>query len=363
MSNYNLIGICGRKRHGKDTLGDYLVQHYGYTKIGFADALKEACRCIFGFNDDQLYGDLKEVNDEFWGASPRKVLQYIGTDLFRFKIAEILPQVNDEIWIKVVENKILQNPDKKYVITDVRFENELAFIKRLNGLSIKVQRSTLKATDDHISESFIDQLLTDCVIKNNGTLEQLYEKLNNILKFNDAYKKYNKYTKISDFYNIDTLTNNTLYVLDIDDTLMVYEGIDKNWWKNKIAELGENEELALQEWIMHIHTCEPKHTHADSFNAFIENTKGSNIICLTARNEALKTITEEHLSQIGIEGIPIYYSHGSTKGLVLKDIVASTFPDITNIVFIDDNKNNILSVNKEFDDNEGISVKCYYYKG
>ena len=119
MATFNLIGICGRKRHGKDTLGDYLVDNYGYTKIGFADALKEACRCIFGFNDDQLYGDLKEVDDEFWGASPRKVLQYIGTDLFRLKIAEILPQVNDEIWIKVVENKILQNPDKKYVITDV----------------------------------------------------------------------------------------------------------------------------------------------------------------------------------------------------------------------------------------------------
>ena len=38
MINLNIIGITGRKRHGKDTLGDYLVSNYGYTKIGFADA-------------------------------------------------------------------------------------------------------------------------------------------------------------------------------------------------------------------------------------------------------------------------------------------------------------------------------------
>ena len=130
MVNTNIIGITGRKRHGKDTLGDYLVKHHGYIKIGFADALKEACRHIFGFNDDQLYGDLKEVDDEFWKTSPRKVLQYVGTDLFRDQIANIMPEVKSDIWIKVVENKILQNPDKRYVITDVRFENELEFLKK-----------------------------------------------------------------------------------------------------------------------------------------------------------------------------------------------------------------------------------------
>jgi hypothetical protein len=181
MINLNIIGITGRKRHGKDTLGDYLVSNYGYTKIGFADALKEGCRHIFGFNDDQLYGNSKEIDDDFWKASPRKVLQYVGTDLFRDQLSKILPEVKDDIWVKVVEKTILQNPDKKYVITDVRFNNELEFIKKYNGLTIKVQRDTLTNIDSHISESFIDELQTNYTIKNSGTIEELYENFNNIV--------------------------------------------------------------------------------------------------------------------------------------------------------------------------------------
>ena len=189
MMNLNIIGITGRKRHGKDTLGDYLVSNYGYTKIGFADALKEGCRHIFGFNDDQLYGNSKEIDDEFWKASPRKVLQFVGTDLFRDQLARVLPEDKYDIWVKVVEKTILQNPDKKYVITDVRFNNELAFIKKYNGLTIKVQRDTITDIDWHISESYIDELQTNYTIKNSGTLEELYKKLENVMDYN-RYTKY-----------------------------------------------------------------------------------------------------------------------------------------------------------------------------
>ena len=357
MATFNLIGICGRKRHGKDTLGDYLVENYGYTKIGFADALKEACRCIFGFNDDQLYGNSKEIDDEFWGASPRKVLQYIGTDLFRDQLSVVLPGVKDDIWIKVVENKILQNPDKKYVITDVRFANELEFIKRHGGISIKVKRDTLKATDSHISESFIDELETDAVIKNNGTLEQLYDKLMNTL----VYKKYCKYDKISNFDDIKYIDgDNTLYVFDIDETLMVYDGMDSSWWRKKMVEYKDDEEAVLEEWLKHIETNSPKHTHEESFSKFLENINRDNIICLTARKGSLDEITVKHLKEIGVTNISVYYSSGTCKGKMLKGIVAASYPLIQNIVFVDDNKNNISSVNKEFD-NSGINVNCYYF--
>jgi hypothetical protein len=355
MTNLKLIGICGYKRHGKDTLGDYLVKHHGYTKIAFADALKDACKCIFGFNDEQLYGNLKETNDEFWKTSPRKALQFVGTELFRLQISELLPEVNEDIWVKVVENKILQNPDKRYVITDVRFANELALIKKYKGLSIKVQRD-IKIDDEHISESFIDQLETDCIIKNSGTLEQLYEKLNNIL----AFKMYCKYVKISNFDDIKLIDENTLYVFDIDETLMVYDGIDRKWWKKKMVENNENESLTIDEWLIHVSNNQPKHTHASSFNTFLENVNNSNIVCLTARKESLKYITEQHLEMIGVKDIPVYYSNGTCKGKVLKEIIIPNYSTIKNIVFVDDNKNNISSVNKEFY-NENIKVHCYYF--
>ena len=50
----NIIGITGSAHHGKDTYGDYLVKYHGYTKIGFADALKDACKSIFGFTEEHF---------------------------------------------------------------------------------------------------------------------------------------------------------------------------------------------------------------------------------------------------------------------------------------------------------------------
>jgi len=66
-----MIIISGKSGSGKDVIADYLVSNYGYTKMSIATPLKEACRSIFQFNDDQLYGDLKNVIDHFWGLTPR----------------------------------------------------------------------------------------------------------------------------------------------------------------------------------------------------------------------------------------------------------------------------------------------------
>ena len=290
MSCYNLIGICGSTRAGKNTLTDYLVKKYGYTKISF---------------DENMHLDTCPT-----ATTPACYVVIFFT------------------------------------------ESQLNCIKILNGLTIKIQRGGVQ-----------DPLLqTDSIIKNNGTIEQLYEKMNNILRFNDGYKKYNKYTKISNFDSITPITDNTLYVFDIDDTLMVYEGVDKNWLKNKRYET-DNEQLIAEEWIQYIEKYEPKHTNKSSFDAFLQSASDlnfqQNIILLTARNSALRDITEDHLAKIGIINIPVYYSYGSSKGKILREIVASKFSTITTIVFVDDNKNNIISVNREFDGDTQIKVKPY----
>jgi hypothetical protein len=52
----------------------------------------------------------------------------IGTDLFR-------KQFHPDIWVHIVEKKILDelsiNPDSKIIISDCRFPNEIAMIKKL----------------------------------------------------------------------------------------------------------------------------------------------------------------------------------------------------------------------------------------
>jgi len=181
-----IIAISGRKGNGKDTLGEYFVKKHGYKRIAFADALKDACKCIFGFSDEQLYGELKEVDDEFWKTSPRIILQYVGTNLFREQLFQIMPWLEKDIWVNVVKKKILDewkiDPSICFVITDVRFINELEFVKSFDGISIRVTRPSVNnIIDPHPSELQIETLPVDYDILNNQTKEDLFEMSCNIL--------------------------------------------------------------------------------------------------------------------------------------------------------------------------------------
>ena len=177
-----IIGITGRKQNGKDTIGNYLIENYGYERYAFADPLKEICKILFGFNDDQLWGNKKEEMDPFWKTTPRKLFQFIGTELFREQLYQVLPDVTDDIWVKVLEKKLMDSdPLKKIVITDIRFQNECDLIKKLGGTLIRVTRNTLEVNDLHSSEKDIDDFNVDYEIINNTNKMDLYEKIDVIL--------------------------------------------------------------------------------------------------------------------------------------------------------------------------------------
>lgn len=181
-----VIGVTGRKRSGKDTVGKYLIDNYGFVRVAYADALKEACKIIFGFSDEQVYGDdLKEVEDEYWKHSPREVLQKVGTELFRERLPQVCTNMSNDIWIRSVDRQI-QNLRKqgytRFVITDVRFPNELDFIAKYNGKSWKVQRPSIIVDPSipvHASEAMIDEFKCDTVFVNDGSLQDLYQTVEN----------------------------------------------------------------------------------------------------------------------------------------------------------------------------------------
>ena len=88
-----IIGIIGKKRSGKDTIGDYLTKYYGFTSYSFANPIKLASKHLFGFTDDQLYGDLKDEIDYNWGVTPRTVFQIIGTEIFQQDMLRRIPEL------------------------------------------------------------------------------------------------------------------------------------------------------------------------------------------------------------------------------------------------------------------------------
>lgn len=139
-----IIGICGLIGAGKDTIADYLVNIHQFRRESFAGSLKDAVADIFNWDRELLEGRTKqsrewrEQPDPWWSTrlgepiTPRAVLQLWGTEVCR-------RGYHDDIWIASLENKIRNSTDD-IVISDCRFPNEIAAIKRAGGIVIRVVR-------------------------------------------------------------------------------------------------------------------------------------------------------------------------------------------------------------------------------
>ena len=140
-----IIGVCGLIGCGKGTVGDILVENYGFTKLSFADKLKDGVATVFNWDRAMLEGDTvesrewRETQDDFWTKetgrtiTPRLVLQEFGTDCMRHGF-------DDGIWVSLVKQELVKYPNKNFVIPDVRFPNEANMIKSIHGEVWRVRR-------------------------------------------------------------------------------------------------------------------------------------------------------------------------------------------------------------------------------
>ena len=171
-----IIGIGYKKRSGKDTITDQLVGEHGFHRIAFADRLKDVAEQMFMWDARHFVGDAKERVDEFWGLSPRRALQLLGTEAGRQVFGH-------DIWIKHVLYVIKQRPDiRDWVISDVRFPDEAQAIKDWGGVVWRVDRPGLVGGDGHASETAMDGYDGwDQVIVNDGTVDELRDKVNDLV--------------------------------------------------------------------------------------------------------------------------------------------------------------------------------------
>ena len=185
-----IIGICGLIGSGKDTVADILVQENNFKKLSFADKLKDGVSAVFGWDRVMLEGNTeksrawREQEDTFWSnetgrtITPRLVLQEFGTDCMRNGFY-------DGIWVSLVKQEIQQNPNKNYVIPDVRFENEAKMLKSIGRDVWRIRRGPdpvwfrmyvdlqVEPTDVHKSEWAWANIAFDNVLDNSGSLLEL----------------------------------------------------------------------------------------------------------------------------------------------------------------------------------------------
>lgn len=178
-----MIGFCGYARSGKDycanTLASYLAKHpdIHVERYAMASPIKRVCNDMFGWDERHADGPLKELNDPFWGFSPRYAYQTFGTEWAR-------NMLGDDIWCKFAKRRYeaaVHHADIHckavvFIIGDVRFQNEVDMIHASGGKLISVTNAMTEpqlitkwfglskqlvspnGVRQHVSESFVGSL-------------------------------------------------------------------------------------------------------------------------------------------------------------------------------------------------------------
>lgn len=209
-----LVGLAAPMQCGKDTIADYLVEQHDFLKFSFSDSLYTEVREAYGVTPSEVpseNGPVKEtptdllaiqwcgdgdfVNRmievhlgvepgtaeyvEFMSAprSPRWILQQWGTEYRRHQHPDYWIHRADE-FVSVFLREKREGRLKEVqglVNTSVRFPNECAFIRRLNGEVWHIYRRTAEAQhlNTYVSEQRLPVEPGDKELYNNGSLDQL----------------------------------------------------------------------------------------------------------------------------------------------------------------------------------------------
>jgi hypothetical protein len=167
-----IIGLSGYAQSGKDSTAELLCLNYGYTRLAFADPMRQALMIINPKLDSiTRVSDL--VEDYGWDVAKknpevRRLLQVLGTDFGR-------KMLGDDVWINIALSGI--KSEDKIVISDVRYPNEAQAIKNLGGTVWRINRHNHSAVNGHTSEHAMDNYMFNHVIYNDGTLDDLSDEV------------------------------------------------------------------------------------------------------------------------------------------------------------------------------------------
>lgn len=169
-----IIGLSGPKGCGKDTIYKVIKTLCDCHKIAFADPIRDMTSKILNISDNDIdVFKRTEVTLSFGD----KVIKTQGRHIYR-EIGMCMRSFDCNQFINYVRNTINSDKESLWIITDVRFQNEVDFIHSQNGKIILIEREGYEY-DNHPSEQMITQY--DYKISNT-TISKLTEDLKPILR-------------------------------------------------------------------------------------------------------------------------------------------------------------------------------------
>lgn len=170
-----IIGLTGYAQSGKDTVASILVSKHGFTRVAFADKIREflyEVNPMVGCSPSGYLKDLVELVG--WDAAKqepqvRRLLQDLGVGARKV--------FGEEFWIAEALKTI--DLSSNVVITDVRFTNEADNINLWGQFSgnpaqiWRIKRTGVAAVNSHVSEHDLDNYPVNQIFANNGSIEDL----------------------------------------------------------------------------------------------------------------------------------------------------------------------------------------------
>lgn len=204
--------LNGKARSGKDTVADYIVSKTGAKKLWYAKPLKDFSIKYFNLSEDECYehktelsrrilqgvGEMfrDEIDKNFWVSQTIKQIStfkkegfehFVISDCrYRNEIIEMCTSFDNPKLNKIIEST--PEDDWKKYLTDYGYQDKYTYYgdyTPINCHTISIKRENcpqIEYGQNHASENDLNNFLFDCYISNNGTLDDLYKKVDSLME-------------------------------------------------------------------------------------------------------------------------------------------------------------------------------------
>lgn len=199
-----LIAVSGHRGSGKNTTADWLTEKYKYIQVSFAAKLKDMVSALYQVPREDLdHPTRKEMplvnlpvipTDAFTEALHSRLQSELSSGYWTPRALCILEgsvkrSVYANYWVKQVLGEVIENPNSRYVITDLRYKSEVDVLNMLfpEVLLLRVERKGLVLTTQDPSERDLDDYPFETRILNHGTIQDLHGTVDLVLNHMGIY--------------------------------------------------------------------------------------------------------------------------------------------------------------------------------